>query len=109
VRVIVLAPDITDALLVPQRAVQDQQGGSYVLVVKADGTVESRPVQLGAVHDGLQQITRASHWARRSWSKGCRRRGQVQKVAGREAGMDGVAAQKDEPAKPESRDGDKRG
>ena len=34
VRVIVVRPDVPDALLVPQRAVQEQQGGSYVLVVK---------------------------------------------------------------------------
>jgi RND family efflux transporter MFP subunit len=57
VRVVVVFPEIRDAVLVPQRAVQDQQGGTYVLVVKDDDTVESRPVQLGAVHDGLQQIT----------------------------------------------------
>ena len=39
---IVVFPDVPDAVLVPQRAVQEQQGGSYVLVVKSDDTVESR-------------------------------------------------------------------
>jgi membrane fusion protein (multidrug efflux system) len=57
VRVAVIFPDVRDAVLVPQRAVVDQQGGATVLVVKDDGTVESRPVRLGAAHDGMQQIT----------------------------------------------------
>jgi membrane fusion protein (multidrug efflux system) len=57
VRVVVVFPDVRDAVLVPQRALQEQQGGSYVLVVKPDDTVESRRVQLGAAHEGWQQIT----------------------------------------------------
>jgi membrane fusion protein (multidrug efflux system) len=56
VRVVVVFPDVTDAVLVPQRSVQEQQGGSYVLVVKADDTVESRHVEVGGTHDGMQQI-----------------------------------------------------
>jgi len=55
-RVVVVFPPITNAVLVPQRAVLDQQGGSYVLVVKDDDSVEIRPVTLGAAHAGLQQI-----------------------------------------------------
>jgi len=57
VRVVVVFPDVQDAVLVPQRSVQDQQGGTYVLVVKPDDTVESRKVAIGGVHDGMQQIT----------------------------------------------------
>jgi membrane fusion protein (multidrug efflux system) len=57
VRVVVVFPDVRDAVLVPQRAVIDQQGGSYVWVVRQDDTVESRRVALGASHDGLQLIT----------------------------------------------------
>src|SRR5262245_7101008 len=57
VRVVVVFPDVTDAVLVPERTVQEQQGGSFVLVVKDDGTVESRKVELGAASDGMQQIT----------------------------------------------------
>jgi membrane fusion protein (multidrug efflux system) len=56
VRVVVIFPDVRDAVLVPQRAVVDQQGGSSVLVVKQDDTVESRGVELGAAHEGMQQI-----------------------------------------------------
>ena len=56
VRVVVVFPDVTDAVLVPQRSVQEQQGGSYVLVVKPDDTVESRRVEVGGAHDGMQQI-----------------------------------------------------
>lgn len=36
-----------DALLVPQRAVSELQGGFRVAVVKADNTVEMRPVETG--------------------------------------------------------------
>jgi membrane fusion protein (multidrug efflux system) len=56
VRVMVVFPDVQDAVLVPQRAVLDQQGGTYVLVVKPDGVVEQRQVALGATHQGMQQI-----------------------------------------------------
>ena len=56
VRVVVVFPDVQNAVLVPQRAVLDQQGGTYVLVVKPDGVVEQRQVALGASHEGMQQI-----------------------------------------------------
>lgn len=56
VRVTAIFPPRTDAILVPQRAVLDQQGGSYLLVVKDDDTVESRRVVLGVAQDGMQQI-----------------------------------------------------
>jgi membrane fusion protein, multidrug efflux system len=56
VRVVVVFPDVQNAVLVPQRAVLDQQGGTYVLVVKPDGVVEQRQVALGAAHQGMQQI-----------------------------------------------------
>jgi membrane fusion protein (multidrug efflux system) len=56
VRVVVVFPEVRDAVLVPERAVQEQQGGSYVLVVQPDGMVESRRVELGAAHEGMQQI-----------------------------------------------------
>jgi RND family efflux transporter MFP subunit len=36
-----------NALLVPQRAVQQDQAGTSVFVVRDDGTVEARPVQTG--------------------------------------------------------------
>jgi RND family efflux transporter MFP subunit len=56
VRVIAVFPDIPDAVLVPERAVLEEQAGSYVLVVKADGEVEYRKVKLGGGHDGLRRI-----------------------------------------------------
>jgi RND family efflux transporter MFP subunit len=101
VRVIVLRPDVTDALLVPQRAVQDQQGGSYVLVVKGDGTVESRAVRLGGLHDGLQQIIEGVSLGERVVVEGVQKARPGQKVAAREESAEGVAAQKEapEPAK----------
>jgi RND family efflux transporter MFP subunit len=99
VRVLVVRPDVTDALLVPQRAVQDQQGGSYVLVVKADGTVESRAVQLGVLHEGMQQITQGVAVGERVIVEGVQKARPGQKVAAREVGADGVAAQKEAPTK----------
>jgi len=56
VRVFAIFPDIADAVLIPERAVLDEQGGNYVLVVGGDDRVAQRPVELGVRHDGLQQI-----------------------------------------------------
>jgi RND family efflux transporter MFP subunit len=56
VRVTAVFPDVTDAVLVPQRAVQQEQAGTFVLVVGPDGVVENRAVELGVAHGGLQQI-----------------------------------------------------
>lgn len=45
------------ALLVPSQAVQSGQKGQFVFVVKADQTVEARPVVPGAPHGGEVVIT----------------------------------------------------
>ena len=58
VRVTAVFPDVPNAVLVPQRAVQQQQAGSYLLVVGEGDVVESREVELGVAHDGLQQIAK---------------------------------------------------
>ena len=57
VRAIAVFPDRSDAILIPERGVQDEQGGSFVLVVKPDDVVESRRVRTGALHEGMRQIT----------------------------------------------------
>lgn len=56
VRATAVFPDRTGAVLVPQRAVLQEQAGSSLLVVTPDGVVESRTVEVGAVHDGMQEI-----------------------------------------------------
>ena len=57
VRVTAILPPRTGAILVPQRSVIDQQGGSYVLVVKDDDTVDVAPrLRWGSRSDGMQQI-----------------------------------------------------
>jgi RND family efflux transporter MFP subunit len=56
VRVIEFWPDIPDAVVVPERAIQDEQGGSYVFVVGPGDVVEHRPVTVGAAHEGLIQV-----------------------------------------------------
>jgi RND family efflux transporter MFP subunit len=45
------------ALLVADRAVDTDQGQKVVYVVAADNKVVTRPVRLGAVYDGLREIT----------------------------------------------------
>jgi RND family efflux transporter MFP subunit len=46
-RVTVNTRTLESALLVPQRAVAEAQGGAQVRVVSAEGTVQVRPVQMG--------------------------------------------------------------
>jgi membrane fusion protein, multidrug efflux system len=61
VRVALAMSTLPEALVVPSQAVQTGQDGLYVFVVKADKTVEARPVVLGptvqgatVIEDGLQ-------------------------------------------------------
>lgn len=54
--VIAVLPEIPEAVLIPQRAVLDEQGGSYVLVVGRDDTATRRPVRLGRTVDGMQRV-----------------------------------------------------
>jgi membrane fusion protein (multidrug efflux system) len=57
VRVVVVFPPVA-GVLVPERALQEQQGGSYVLVVRDDDTVEFRNVMPGVSSDGMRQIAK---------------------------------------------------
>ena len=45
------------ALLVSERALDNDQGKKVVYIVDKDDKVVSRPVRLGALHDGLREIT----------------------------------------------------
>jgi multidrug efflux system membrane fusion protein len=56
VRVTSIFPDYANVVLVPERAILEDQGGSYVLVVGPDDTVQYRRVVPGVVHDGWQQV-----------------------------------------------------
>ncbi|MHA7838765.1 MAG: efflux RND transporter periplasmic adaptor subunit, partial [bacterium] len=56
VRVIAVFPDEPEAVLIPQRAVLQEQGGSYVWLVQEDGTVQRRAIRLGRMLDRLQQV-----------------------------------------------------
>jgi multidrug efflux pump subunit AcrA (membrane-fusion protein) len=44
------------ALLVTERAIDTDQGQKILYVVDAKNQVDSRPVRLGAIHDGLRAI-----------------------------------------------------
>jgi RND family efflux transporter MFP subunit len=46
-----------NALLVPDRALQEDQGGRYLLIVNKDDVVEQRYVQLGQLDGPLRVIT----------------------------------------------------
>lgn len=56
VRVVAVLPERRDAVLVPERAVVEEQGGAYVYVVPESRTVEYRRVEAGASHDGWRRI-----------------------------------------------------
>jgi membrane fusion protein, multidrug efflux system len=56
VRVTLRLTTLHDVVTVPAPAVQQGQAGPYVFVVKEDGTVESRPVRLGASAHELQVV-----------------------------------------------------
>jgi multidrug efflux system membrane fusion protein len=47
VNVTLTLSELTDAVIVPSQAVQVGQGGQFIYVVKADQTVENRPVKTG--------------------------------------------------------------
>jgi RND family efflux transporter MFP subunit len=55
VRVPIGAPHT--ALLITERALDTDQGQKIVCVVDSDNRVATRPVRLGALHDGLREIT----------------------------------------------------
>ena len=58
VRVLIEQGIDTDAIAVPQQAIQrDAGGGSEVYVVKEDGRVAAQPVRTGAVQDGLWLVS----------------------------------------------------
>jgi RND family efflux transporter MFP subunit len=52
-----LGPPVADALLVPDRILQQSQQGRYVLVVDANEEVQQRIVQLGQLEGSLRVIT----------------------------------------------------
>ncbi len=45
-----------DALLVPEIALSSDQRGRFLLSVKEDGTVEYKPIEIGALVKGLRVI-----------------------------------------------------
>lgn len=52
-----MGPPVADALLVPDRILQQNQEGRYLLVVGADDEIEQRAVQLGELDGQLRVIT----------------------------------------------------
>ena len=58
VRVTVLIANLPDAVVAPAEAVQSNQSGSYVFVVKPDSTVELRPVIVDRTYGPLAVVSR---------------------------------------------------
>jgi multidrug efflux system membrane fusion protein len=52
VEVTLTLAELTNAVVVPTQAVQTGQTGQFIYVVKADQTVEERPVTIGLAYDG---------------------------------------------------------
>jgi membrane fusion protein, multidrug efflux system len=75
------------ALVVPARAVQDAQDGKYVYVVKADGTVESRPITIARTR-GDEAVVASGLAARETVVID----GQLRLVAGKRVTVGGGAA-----------------
>jgi membrane fusion protein, multidrug efflux system len=97
VRAIAVFPDRSDAVLVPERAVQEEQGGSFVLVVKPDDTVESRRVRLGQLHAGMREIVEGVAAGDRVIVDGVQKARPGQKVVVQQAGQVPPETKPDEP------------
>jgi multidrug efflux system membrane fusion protein len=55
-RIKLVANDSHDAILIDERAVGNDLGKKYVLVLKPDDTLDYRPVTLGSRVDGLRVV-----------------------------------------------------
>jgi len=64
-KVRVLLTEKTGALLVPQRAIQEGQGGQFVLVVQEDNTVQRRSIMAGYRHGDEWIIDKGVHLGER--------------------------------------------
>lgn len=109
VRVVAEFPDTPKTVVVAQRAVLDEQGGSYVLVVGAEDKVERRPIRPGRMVEGRQEIVEGLVGGERVIVDGVQaaRPGDVVAVVEAGEGRDeGVAA---EAAKPPAGAPEKRG
>jgi RND family efflux transporter MFP subunit len=98
VRAIAVFPEYRDAVLVPERAVLEEQGGSYVLVVNAESVAEYRRVRAGVTHDGLRQIAEGLAAGERVIVDGVQKARPGTKVVPREARA-GVGAVPAEPVR----------
>ncbi|HEU6446968.1 MAG TPA: efflux RND transporter periplasmic adaptor subunit [Verrucomicrobiae bacterium] len=58
VRVDLTVSEITNGVVVSSQAVQTGQNGEFIYVVKADDTVEERPIKIGISYDGMTVIDR---------------------------------------------------
>jgi multidrug efflux system membrane fusion protein len=78
-----------NAVVAPSQAVQNGQNGSFVYVVKADRTVESRPVITGARVDQDMVIDQGLQPGETVVTEGQLRLAQGSRVVVRNAGTDG--------------------
>jgi membrane fusion protein, multidrug efflux system len=100
VRVQVPVGTTDNALLVSDRALGIDQRGHYLLLVDKDDTVEQRPVQIGALHDGMRVIEQGLNADDRVVIEGLQRAIPGSKVAPREASQTTPATPGAEPAPP---------
>jgi membrane fusion protein, multidrug efflux system len=58
VQVVLTLSELTNAVVVPSQAVQVGQSGQFIYVVKADQTIENRPVQTGITFNNETVVTK---------------------------------------------------
>ncbi len=87
-----------DALLVPQRCIQEQQGLFSVFVVKDDDTVELRPIEPGYKVDQLQVVESGLNPGERVVFEGVQRLRDGMKIAPTPVELDDKGAPVEEPS-----------
>lgn len=88
------------SLLVTERALDNDQGQRIVYVVDDKNEITARPVKIGALHDGLREITDGLQSGERVVVSGLALIRPGIKVEPKLVGMPGAKAQSDEPAAP---------
>ena len=83
---------LADALLVTERAMGADQGGSYLLTVGNDNMVAKKPIRLGQLVDGLRVITEGLQPGERVIVKGLQRARPGAKVDPEQIGMKALTA-----------------
>lgn len=92
VRAVVVFPE-AEGIQVPEKALRQEQGSAYLLVVNDEDVVEFRPVTPGIASDGKRQITSGLREGERVVVEGVQKARPGSPVVPRMAGADGTLAE----------------